>query len=124
MQSGGDYLLRGKRRADAAHESWIRSPVGEKIGASNGQAQRAIRTAAHHVCVALILAVVLPPTDRAQLEDAGRAQGPAATTKAAHTHHIHTASDAMSGWELQENADGSRDLGDGHHIPEKKRALQ
>ena len=48
-----------------AEESRIGCPAGEEVRPRNGEAQHAIGTAADHIRIRFVLAIVLPPADGA-----------------------------------------------------------
>lgn len=64
----------------------LRGAVGLEIGACLGQRQRSIGTTTDEVGIVVVLAVVLPIADRADLEPAALTQGEEAAARAAIAH--------------------------------------
>jgi hypothetical protein len=75
-----DFLL--PRCAHMCNKPWIGSPVVFVIATSFAEAQVAIDCSAHHVCIAVILPIILPPAHLAKLLCFRHSQGsiPAAKT--------------------------------------------
>src|ERR1700753_984321 len=71
--------FRGQRRTHPADETRIGSSAGQEVRACRGQTQDAVGAAAHHIRIHLVLTIVLPPADGAELEDSRSSQRPAAT---------------------------------------------
>jgi hypothetical protein len=65
------------------HKPWIGSPVVFVIATSFAQAEIAVYGSANHIRVAVILPVVLPPADLAQLQGLRQSQSPKPATRAA-----------------------------------------
>ena len=83
-------MFSGECRAYMAKKSRIGSPAGQEVRARSGEAQDAIGTAADHIRIGLILSIVLPPADGAELEDSRSGQRPASAAKATHIYASHT----------------------------------
>jgi hypothetical protein len=93
--------LIGQRSAYVAHESRIGSAAGSEVGACHSQAQRAVGAAAHHICVRIILSIIEPPADGAELKRSRSGQRPASAAEAAHIRNLHTALDDRCRAELR-----------------------
>jgi hypothetical protein len=84
-----------------ADESRIGSAASQEIGARRRQTQDTVRPPAHHICIRLILSIVEPPADGAQLKGSRRRERPASAAEAAHIRGLHTALDGACTAELR-----------------------
>ena len=76
-----DFLL--PRRAYMRNKPWIGSPVVFVIATSFAEAQVAIDCSADHVGIAVVLPIILPPANLAQLQRFRHSQGSIPAAKAA-----------------------------------------
>ena len=88
-------------RTYVTDEPRIGGSAGQEVGARRGQAQDTVGTPAHHICIRLILSVVEPPADGAQLKGSRRRESPASAAEAAHIRGLHTALDGACTAELR-----------------------
>jgi hypothetical protein len=96
-----DGAFRGQGRAYMTDEARIGSAAGQEVGACRRQTQPAVGTAAHYVCVRLILSIVEPPAHRAKLKGSRSIERPASAAEAAHIRGLHTALDDSCRAELR-----------------------
>lgn len=79
-----------------AHKAWMGGAVDLEIVAGFGQAQFSIDCAANNFSIAVVLSIVLPPTDRTKAERVRNIQSFETAAEAAHARKcIHITSDAI-----------------------------
>jgi hypothetical protein len=70
---GSEFFL--PRCPDLRHKPWIRSLMVHVITPPLTQAEVAVHRSADHVGIAIVLPIILPPADLAQLQRIGNCQG-------------------------------------------------
>jgi hypothetical protein len=54
-----------KRLTHVVYKPWMRGPIDQEVAACFGEAQFSVDRAADKIRVAIVLAIILPPADRA-----------------------------------------------------------
>ena len=93
--------LGGQWRTYVTDEPRIGGSAGQKVGARRRQAQDTVGPPANHICIRLVLSVVEPPADGAQLKGSRGRERPASAAEAAHIRGLHTALDGACTAELR-----------------------
>src|SRR5271170_1357753 len=82
--------------ADVTYEARVRCAANLKIIAGLGQTEFSVYCAADYICVAVVLSIVLPPTDGTEAERVRKIESFETAAEAAHTRKcIHIWSDAV-----------------------------
>ncbi len=85
----GGRALGWQRRAHMGDELLVRRTAATIIFARYGKAEAAIDGTAHNIGIFIVLAVILPPADRAERKSVWRIQGKGTTAQAAGAFSLH-----------------------------------
>jgi hypothetical protein len=83
------------------HKARVSRAISAEVAPSLREAQQSIRAPADHIRICIILAIILPPAHRAQLEGSRSGQRPAPAAQATNIRGLHSALDDAEIQELR-----------------------